>query len=77
MTVRIFTGSKEEIARQVAGLDGEVREAIVFMEEPIGASARDVPETVEEMFREMEPFMTGMGQVDDSREAIYERMEGE
>ena len=34
MTVRVITGSKREIAEQVASLEGEVREVIAFVEEP-------------------------------------------
>jgi hypothetical protein len=33
MTVRIITGSKQQIAEQVARMPGEVREAIVFIDE--------------------------------------------
>jgi hypothetical protein len=77
MTVRVLTGSKQEIAQKVANLPGEVREVLVFVEEPISASTEPVPETVEEFFKEMEPYMANAGQFDDSRDAIYERMEGE
>lgn len=77
MTARVITGSKEEIARQVASLQGEVREAIVFIEEPSGASTTDVPATVEELFKEMEPYMAHVGDVDYSRDAIYSRKPGE
>ena len=77
MTARILTGSKQEIAQQVASLNGEVREAIVFVEEPIGALTQPVPETVEELFEEMQPHESHAADVDDSREAIYQRMEGE
>jgi hypothetical protein len=45
MTARVLTGSKQQIAQQVVGLEGEVREAIVFVEEPVGTSAQAVPET--------------------------------
>lgn len=77
MTARVLTGSKQEIAQKVAGLEGEVREAIVFIEEPVGASTQSVPATVEEMFKEMEPYMAAAGDVDYSREAIYSRKPGE
>lgn len=77
MTVRVITGSKDEIARKVADMEGDVREAIVFVEEVPAASSQPVPQTVEDMFKEMEPYMVNVGQVDDSREAIYQRMEGE
>lgn len=80
MTARVLTGSKQEIAQKLASLEGEVREAIVFIEEPSDASGQsrpDVPATVEELFAEMEPYTVQVGHVDDSREAIYTRMEGE
>lgn len=77
MTARVLTGSKQQIAQQVVGLEGEVREAIVFVEEPMSTSAQAVPETSEELFREMEPYSTKTGAFDDSRAAIYQRMEGE
>jgi len=78
MTARVLTGSKQQIAQQVANLQGEVREVIIFIEEPVGTPAQlPVPATVEELFKEMEPYMANVGDVDDSREAIYTRMEGE
>jgi len=77
MTARVLKGTKQEIAQQVAALEGEVREAIVFIEEPAGAAAQDVPATVEELFAEMEPYTSKVADFDDSREAIYTRMDGE
>ena len=78
MTARVLTGSKQQIAEQVVRLEGDVREAIVFIEEPavIGAPP-PVPATVEEMFKEMEPYESHATDVDDSREAIYTRKPGE
>jgi|tagenome__1003787_1003787.scaffolds.fasta_scaffold19825008_2 hypothetical protein len=73
MTARVITGSKQEIARQVASMAGEVREAIVFVEEPSTAAPRPVPATVEELFGEMEPYTARAGNVDYAREAIYSR----
>lgn len=79
MTTRVLTGSKQQIAQQVANLQGDIREAIIFIEEPHGVPAQQpIPATVEELFKEMEPYMAHSdGNVDDSREAIYTRMEGE
>jgi hypothetical protein len=77
MTARVLTGSKQEIAQQVASLEGEVREAIVFVEEPAGAQTSPMPATVKELFKEMEPYMVEVGDVDDSREAIYTKQPGE
>jgi hypothetical protein len=78
MTARVLTGSKQEIAQKVASIAGEVREAIVFVDEPISASTQSVPATVEELFAEMEPYMAHSGgDVDYSREGIYTRKPGE
>jgi hypothetical protein len=81
MTVRVLKGSKQEIVEKLAKLEGEVKEAIVFIE---GAPASDgsppappIPRTVEEFLAEMNPYMSQAGDFDDSREAIYERQEGE
>jgi hypothetical protein len=85
MTVRVITGSKQQIAEQVAGLTGEVREAIVFIDDaprsptPSGTPGDAGPwRTVDEFFAEMTPYMVDVADdVDDSREAIYDRPEGE
>jgi hypothetical protein len=77
MKAHILRGSKQEIVEGLARISGEVREAIVFEEEPVpaapGASAPDGAD----IFAEMRPFMVDVPDVDDSREAIYTRMEGE
>ena len=85
MTVRVLTGSKQQIAEQVSQLPGEVREAIVFIDEtPASTAARNGPAagvagSTEELFVEMQPYMADVGQavVDDSRAGVYERQEGE
>lgn len=71
MTARVLTGSKQQIAQQVAHLEGEVREAIVFIEEPIGATTQPLPQSAEELFKEMEPYTVQVADFDDSREGIY------
>lgn len=75
MKAHILRGSKQEIAEGVARLAGEVREAIVFIDEPSGGSAP--PANVNDFFAEMEPYMVDVADVDDSREGIYSRMDGE
>jgi len=78
MTARVLTGSKQEIAQKLANLEGEVREAIVFVEEP--ADLRFVggePRHAEDFFAEMDPYLVHVADVDDSREALYTRQEGE
>ena len=77
MKTHILKGSKQEIADSLVRISGEVREAIVFEEE----SAPEAPEAATadtaDIFAEMAPFMVDAQDVDDSREAIYTRMEGE
>ena len=72
MKARVLTGSKQEIAEKVAEIDGDIREAIVFIDEPSAEKG-----FAENIFAEMEPFTVRQGGADDSRAAIYRRMEGE
>jgi hypothetical protein len=73
MSAQILRGSKREIAESVARIPGEVREAIVFVEE-----RSDLTEaSPQELFSSMEPFTTHAGGADYSREALYSRMENE
>lgn len=76
MTARLLTGSKQEIAGKIASLQGEVREVIVFVEEP---AANVATKTIsgDDVFAEMQPYMTGFADIDDSREAIYTQQERE
>ena len=86
MTVRVITGSKQQIAEQVARLPAEVREAIVFIDDapdassaPAAGASAIAAGSVEDFFAEMQPYMVDLGDfaVEDSRDAIYERQEGE
>ena len=72
MTARLLTGSKREIAEKVSQIDGDIREAIVFIDEPPAQTA--LPEDI---FAEMEPFTVRQSGADDSREATYQLLEGE
>lgn len=74
MKTHILTGSKAEIAESVTRIDGVIREVIVYVEEPVDAISTP---TEEDIFAEMEPFMVSVEGVDDSRESIYTRQEGE
>ncbi len=74
MKAQVVKGSKQEIAETVARISGEVREAIVFVEEP---SDQTQTPSGEDIFAEMEPFMVKVGGADYAREAIYTRMDGE
>jgi hypothetical protein len=73
----VLTGSKQEIAEKLARLSGEVREAIVFEEEPETVPGPTTPDA-EDIFAEMRLYLVDVEEdLDDSREAIYTRMEGE
>jgi hypothetical protein len=74
MKPRVLTGSKREIADNVLNLPGEIREAIVFVEEPSEAVEG---QSAEDIFREIEAFSVRVGGADYSREALYSRTEGE
>lgn len=77
MVTHVLRGTKQEIAERLAAVDGEVREAIVFVEEPATTSAPDGAAPATDIFVEMLPFMVDADDFDDSREAIYTRTEGE
>jgi hypothetical protein len=84
MTVRVLTGSKQQIAQQVSQLPGDVREAIVFIDEApssmaMGNGPAATGKSAGELFDEMRPYMADAGGnvVDDSRAAAYERQERE
>jgi hypothetical protein len=77
MKAHVLRGSKQEIAEDLVRISGEVREAIVFVEESDAAGVGTETEDVDDIFAEMLPFMVDVGDVDDSREAIYARMDGE
>ena len=72
MKARVLTGSKREIADRIAEMDCDVREAIVFVEERVEENGR-----AGDIFAEMAPFTVRRAAVDDSREAVYRRAEGE
>ncbi len=76
MSAIVLKGSKQEIADRIVQFPGQVREVIVLTEEAAPAPL-DPPKPGEDIFAEMEPYMSDATDVDWSREAIYTRMEGE
>lgn len=77
MKTHVLGGSKQEIVEGLVRISGEVREAIVFEEEPAATPGPGANET-EDIFAEMEPYEAqGNTEVDASREAIYTRLDGE
>ena len=78
MKTHVLRGSKQEIAAGLARISGEVREAIVFEEEAPAVAGEPATGDAEDIFAEMQPYIAkGGADVDDSREAIYTRLEGE
>jgi hypothetical protein len=77
MRTHVLRGSKQEIAADLARINGEVREAIVFVEETAPAAAGPGTPDAEDIFAEMRPFMVDVPAIDESREAIYTRTDGE
>ena len=75
MKTHVLRGSKQEIAENLVRLSGEVREVIVFEEDPAPLASGN--SHVEDIFAEMRPFMVEAPDLDDSRAAIYTRLEGE
>ena len=73
MNAHVLRGSKQEIAESLTRIVGEVREAIVFIDEEPDASV----DPGEDIFAEMEPFTSSASGADYTREAIYTPMEGE
>jgi hypothetical protein len=73
----VLKGSKQEIVANLARINGEVREAIVFVEDPAPAESGTPTPNGDDIFAEMRPFMVDVSEVDDSRAAVYSRMEGE
>lgn len=75
MQAHVLRGTKQQIAENLARISGEVREAIVFVDEPVPAEARMLDS--EDFFAEMRPYMVDVEDLDDTREAVYTRGEGE
>ena len=72
MKAHILTGSRQEIVSKFAEIEGEIREAIVFVDDPLEPVGPD-----DDIFAEMDTFSVSAGNVDYSREALYTRLESE
>ncbi len=77
MKTHVLRGSKQQIAESLVRISGEVREVIVFEDERAPEASEAAKDHIEDIFAEMGPFMVDAQDVDDSREGIYTRMEGE
>jgi hypothetical protein len=74
MQAHVLKGTREEIAANLARMPGEVREAIVFVEEPPAAARHPQGDDI---FAEMRPHMVDGQDLNDAREAIYSRSHDE
>lgn len=77
MRPHVFRGTKEQIVEQINRLVGDVHEAIVYVNEKENGEPVQRIDPNEDIFAEMDAYMVEVGDADDSREAIYSRMEGE
>ena len=77
MKTHILRGSKQEIAESLVRISREVREAIVFEEESAPEGPEAAKDHSEDIFAEMGPFLVDTPDVDDSREGVSTRMDGE
>ena len=75
MQAHVLKGTKQQIAENLARMPGEVREAIIFVEEPAPVEAR--MSGSDDIFAEMRSYMVDVEGLDDSREAVYTRGEDE
>jgi hypothetical protein len=74
MSAYVLRGNKQEIADNLVRIPGNVHEAIVFVEETASAS---LPPSADDIFAEMRQYMISGLEFDDSRDAVYTRMDGE
>jgi hypothetical protein len=73
MKAHVLIGTREQILEELAHIEGPIREVVVLVEEPAAAIAPIKGEPEEDIFKEMEPYMTNvdLDSLDLSREAIY------
>ena len=62
MQAHVLRGTKQQIAENLARMPGEIREAIVFVEETASAGPRMLDR--EDLFAEMRPYMVDVEELD-------------
>ncbi len=67
MKAQVLKGSKEQIVERLSRIEGEVREVIVFVDEPGAAHANG-----HDIFAEMDAIAGRYADFDDSRESAYD-----
>lgn len=71
MKTHVLKGSKQEIAERLVRISGEVREAIVFEDEPTRSVTEGATSPTKDIFAEMAPFMVDTQDLDDSRSGLH------
>ncbi len=74
-TAHVLTGSKTQIAERLVALPGDVHEVIAFVDEPQRVAQE--PVVAGDIFAEMSQHMTNVTVIDDSRDAVYAKTDGE
>jgi hypothetical protein len=77
---RIVEGSPKEIAEQITQIAGERRVSVLLINDSPSDSAsanRPSDDEIEKALADIRALAVRVGHVDDSREAIYTRQEGE
>ncbi len=79
MKTQVIEGSRQQIAEQVLRIDGHIAKAVVYLDDPadVARSPRLSDQQFEKLMAEAQADTVAVGHMDDSREAIYTRMEGE
>ena len=75
MTIQVIEGQKNEILEKISKLTGQVTRAILWIDDvaPSPSGLRDV----DAILADLNQDTVAVGFVDDSREALYTRLEDE
>jgi hypothetical protein len=75
MKTHLLTRTKSEIVQGLVGITGEVREAIVFVDD--SAATHEATSQTDVIFAEMQPYIVDVADFDDSRDSIYSPADSE
>jgi hypothetical protein len=75
VSIQVIEGRKDEIVEKIAKLHGQVTRAIIWVDEPVPRPRSSTE--VDAILAQLNEDTVSVGRVDDSREAIYTRLEDE
>jgi hypothetical protein len=75
MTIQVIEGQTNDILERISKLTGHVTRAILWVED--GAPKSAAPRDVAAILADLDQDTVAVGFVDDSREALYTRLEDE